>query len=658
MTARAADLLSADPAEAEAVARQVLTTAPGHPQAAFVLGSALRRQGDHEGARALIEPLASAHTGVWSVQHEWALVLFALGRTREAEAPLARSLQLNPAAGAGWRRLGDLKLFTGDLKSAQHAYDRHAGSMVTDPRLRAAADALAESRADAAERAARTVAPGGPGAVAALYLLGEALARLGRLDEAEHALRGALGRASGFTPARESLAALLSRRGRWAEALAELDRALADEPANTRCRILQAASLAEVGDYEAAAVVTADLLREFPDQPHGWLLYGNGLRTLGRAAEAVDAYRRALALDPGCSEAWWTLANLKTYRFTANERAMVATRLARTDLDDRERVELLFTLAKAEEDAGRPAEAFARYMEANALERPRRGYDAAEVTDFVRRSKAVFSKAFFAERSGWGLDAPDPIFIVGLPRSGSTLVDQILASHPMVEGTRELQEIQTIVDWISGPPAPGSLPAYPDQLPQMPREAAAEFGGDYLAWTRAVRRLGRPRFIDKAPWNFMHLGLIQLMLPNAKIVDVRRHPLACCVSAFRQHFSQGWAFAYDLADLGRYYADYVELMAHFDAVLPGRVHRVIYEDLVADTEGEVRKLLAYLALPFDPACLRFFETQRAVTTPSSEQVRRPITAEAVDQWRAFEPWLGPLKAALGPVLEAYPRAPD
>jgi len=656
-TAKAAGLLNSNPAEAEVLARRVLAYAPQHPQAALILGSALRRQGDLESARAAIEPLAGAHAGAWAAQLEWALVLFALGRTREVEAPLARALQLNPGASAGWRLLADLKLFAGDLKSAQQTYDLYARSMISDPRLRAAADALAEGRADAAERAVRAVAAGDPASVVALYLLGEAQARLNRLDEAETSLRRGLERASAFTPAREALAALLARRGRWAEALAELDLALAQEPANTRCRILKAATVAEAGDYETAAEVTAALLEDFPDQPHGWLLHGNGLRTLGRAAEAVEAYRRCLALDPGCSDAWWALANLKTYRFTAEERAAVAARVSRPDLGPGERANLLFTLAKADEDAGRRKEAFTRYLEANALERPHRAYDPDRTTDFVRRSKAVFTQAFFAERAEWGLDAPDPIFIVGLPRSGSTLVDQILASHPSVEGTRELQEIQTLVDWIAGPPTPGAPPAYPDQLPQMPREAAAQFGADYLAWTRAVRRLGRLRFTDKAPWNFMHLGLIQLILPRAKIIDVRRHPLACCVSAFRQHFSEGWTFTYDLTDLGRYYADYVDLMAHFDRVLPGRTHRVIYEDLVADTEGEVRRLLAYLELPFDERCLRFFETARAVATPSSEQVRRPITTEAVDQWKSFEPWLGPLKAALGPVLDAYPHPP-
>ena len=251
--------------------------------------------------------------------------------------------------------------------------------------------------------------------------------------------------------------------------------------------------------------------------------------------------------------------------------------------------------------------------------------------------------------AGWGDPATDPIFIVGLPRSGSTLVEQILASHPAIEGTRELPDIQLMADWAAAQ-GPGG---YPQTLAGLPHTAFSQLGRDYLARTAPRRRLGRPRFIDKAPWNALHLGLIHLILPNAKIIDVRRHPMACGFSIFTQHFAAGFDFAYDLADIGRYYADYADLMAHLDAVRPGLVHRVIYEKLVADTEGEVRRLLAYLGLPFDPAVLRFFETERAIVTPSSQQVRRPVYASAVEHWRRFEPWLGPMKIALGPVLATW-----
>jgi tetratricopeptide (TPR) repeat protein len=415
----------------------------------------------------------------------------------------------------------------------------------------------------------------------------------------------------------------------------------------------KAAALTEIGDHAAAAEVMAAVLADFPDQPQGWLVQGAGLRTLGRIDEAIAAFRRAIELDPERSDAWWSLANLKTYRFSAEERTAIEARLARADLSPADRANLHFTLGQLLEDAGSYGEAFDNYARGNAIEHRRRAYDYRQTTAFVARSKALFTPAFFAERTGWGDPAADPIFIVGLPRSGSTLVDQILASHPAVEGTRELQDIQAVADWID---ATGRPSAYPEALAGAPRDLCAKLGRDYLDWSRAQRRLGRPRFVDKAPWNFMHIGLIRLILPAAKIVDVRRHPLGCCLSAFQQHFSQGWNFSYDLNDLGRYYADYVDLMGHFDAALPGRVHRVTYEALVADTECEVRRLLAYLDLSFDAACLRFFDNPRAVATPSSEQVRQPIFTDAIDRWRRFEPWLDPLKAALGPALAAYPSA--
>jgi tetratricopeptide (TPR) repeat protein len=649
---RAIGLLASDPATAEALARAVLATAPDRLEAQVVVASALRARGAFDQALAILEPIAAGEAASWVAEFELAQTLFALGRSREAVGPLTRALAANPGLTAGLRLLGDIALFSGRLPAAQSAYDRMLGSVIRDPRLQAPAEALAEGRLSAAKTALRAILAEDPAALGAAHLLGEALGREGRLADAETLLAHCVAQAPDAFLVRQSYAAALLRAGKPAEALAELDRLLAREPRDHRCRMIQAAALTEIGDYARAAEVTGALLEVFPDQPHGWLIHGHGLRTLGRINEAIAAYDRCLALDPDCTDALWSLANLKTYRFSDQARVAMAAQLARPSLGPHDRSNLHFTLGKADEDAGRYAEAFDHYVEGNAIEHARRAYDPERTSAFVRDTKALFSPAFFAERAGWGLAADDPIFIVGLPRSGSTLVDQILASHPAVEGARELHDIQVIADWIGLQDG-----GYPQALVDLTPEFAAKFGRDYLDWTCVRRRLGRPRFTDKAPWNFLHVGLIQLILPQAAIIDVRRHPLACCLSAFKQHFSQGWDFAYDLGDLGRYYADYVALMAHVDAVLPGRVHRVIYEDLVPDVEGQARRLLEHLRLPFDPACLRFFETDRAVATPSSEQVRQPIFTEALDQWRRFEPQLGPLKAALGPVLDAWPAAP-
>jgi hypothetical protein len=316
-------------------------------------------------------------------------------------------------------------------------------------------------------------------------------------------------------------------------------------------------------------------------------------------------------------------------------------------LSDEDRFHLDFALGKAMHDAGRPDEAFRHYSEANALRLKSQPYRATEITRVVDRCIAPFTDEAFAERPG-GSDAPDPIFIVGMPRAGSTLVEQILSSHSLVEGTSELPDIPVLAR------KPG---VYPEALLKLSEAERHALGEEYLKRAGVQRRTAKPFFIDKLPNNWLFVPLIQLILPNAKIIDARRHPLGCCFSNFRQHFARGQAFTYSLEDVGRYYADYVRLMAHIDAVLPGRVHRVLYERMVDDTENEVRLLLDYCGLEFEPGCLEFYKTERAVRTASSEQVRQPIYRDAAEDWRAYEAHLGPLKDALGPVLSAYPNAP-
>jgi hypothetical protein len=373
------------------------------------------------------------------------------------------------------------------------------------------------------------------------------------------------------------------------------------------------------------------------------------LRTVGRREDAAAAYRRGITLDPALGEAYLGLANLQT-PLTASEAAAMGREVERPDLAPRDRAYLSFALGRALEASGDAAGAFASYARGAALRRAETPYEARAFTTYVQTSISVFSADFFAARRDFGAEADDPIFIVGLHRSGSTLIEQILASHSEVEGTMELPDVGLIARDLGWSTAGADYPAC---LADLSREAADALGRRFIEATRPQRRLGRRFFVDKMPNNFQHLGLIQLMLPRARIIDARRHPCGACVSAFKQHFADAQAFTYDLGDLGRYYRDYVALMDHFDAVLPGRVHRVIYEDMVEDTEGEVRRLLAHCGLSFEPACLAFHENDRAVRTVSSEQVRRPINREGLDQWRRFEPWLGPLKDALGPALEGW-----
>jgi hypothetical protein len=355
---------------------------------------------------------------------------------------------------------------------------------------------------------------------------------------------------------------------------------------------------------------------------------------------------------------WWSLANLKTFTFSAADLSAMRGQLEKPGLASEDRQHLEFAIGKALEDEGEYEASFRHYNQGNELRHATLAYSARDTSARVARIKRSYTRDFFERRAGYGADAPDPIFIVGLPRAGSTLLEQILSSHSAVEGTMELPEINSITRALRGQGDAGRPMPYHDVVEAMDADALRQLGERYLEHTRIQRKTDAPFFIDKMPNNFQHIGLIQLILPNARIIDARRHPLACCFSGFKQLFARGQSFSYSLDDIGRYYADYVELMAHFDQALPGRVHRVFYERMVDDTETEVRRLLDYCGLPFEEGCLRFFENTRAVRTASSEQVRKPIYREGVDHWRHFEPWLGPLKEALGPVLESYPEIPE
>lgn len=535
------------------------------------------------------------------------------------------------------------------------ALDRALEAAKRDPGLLRAAEALLDNDLPLAEGILRPHLHARPTDVAAIRMMAELAGRLGRYKDAEALLRRALELAPDFTAARANLATALYRQNRPAEAIDALDAILEAEPDHAGHQNLKAAALSRVGGYEEALALYEEVLDRLPGQPKVWMSYGHVLKTVGRTGDGVAAYRRAIALAPTLGEAWWSLANLKTVKLGEGDVAAMERALAAPALPIQDRLHLHFALGKALEDSGEANRAFAHYAEGNRLRRAMIGYDADEVSTHVERSRAFFTPDFLASRAGRGCPASDPIFVLGMPRSGSTLVEQILASHPLVEGTMELPDIPLIARRLGG--GKGEEDLYPECLEALGPGELRALGEEYMERTRVQRREGRPFFIDKMPNNWVHVGLIHLILPNARIVDARRHPLDCCFSNFKQHYARGQGFSYSLTDMGRYYADYVRLMAHFDSALPGRIHRVVHERLIDDPEAEVRALLAYLGLEFDPACLAFHENRRAVRTASSEQVRRPLNREGQGQWRPFERWLEPLRDALGPVLDAYPDAP-
>jgi len=655
--AHAARLLENDPALAAEQAREILQVAERDPGALLVLGVALRRLGQPRGAVATLGTLVREHPRFALAQLEFGLALGAAGQGDEAVAALRRALELKPTLPQGWLALAGHLAATGDDAGAARAHAEHLRHSLRDPGLLRAADALAGHRVPEAERLLRAHLAKAPGDPVALRMLAEVAARLGRNEDAERLLAHCVELAPAFHAARHQYALLLHRANKPVEALEQLDVLLRAEPDDPGHRNLKAVVLCRIGDFANAIDLYARLLEEYPAQPRIWLSQGHALKTAGHTDRAIAAYREALRRAPGFGEAWWSLANLKTFRFDEGDVAAMQAQLARPDLPAADRFHLDFALGKAHEDRRAWERAFVHYRDGNALRRTGAPYDADDTTARLAHARRLYTREFFEERRGWGAQAPDPIFIVGLPRAGSTLVEQILSSHPLVEGTTELPEIITLTRQLRALAAGGGPAPYHDALAALDADAVRALGERYLERTRIHRHGGAPRFVDKMPNNFAHVALIHLALPNATIIDARRHPMACCFSAFKQHFARGQGFSYDLADLGRYYRDYVELIAHFDDVLPGRVHRVIHERLVEDTEAEVRRLLAHCGLPFDPACLRFFENDRPVRTASSEQVRRPINRDGFDQWRHFEAWLGPLKEALGPVLDAYPDVP-
>jgi tetratricopeptide (TPR) repeat protein len=651
-----ARLLATQPALAAEQASEILKVVPGHPLATLLLGVARRSCGDPAAAVQILEPLVAGQPKWAAAHYEYGVALGALGRGDGAIAALRRAVALKPDLGDGWLALAGHLTAVGDTAGADSAYARHLMCSTQDPRLMDAAAALCENRIPQAEALLREHLKQRPTDVAAIRMFAEVAARLERYSDSEKLLARCLELAPGFSAARRNYATVLHRQYKDVAALEEVERLLAKDPHDPTCRNLKAAILGGLGRYEESIELYAGVLADYPQQEKVWLNYGHALKTAGRQEEGIAAYRRCIALAPNSGAAYWSLANLKTFRFAPSDVAAIQAQLAGGVPSPDDRVQLHFALGKALEDAASYEASFQHYAEANRLRRASAAYDAQRTTARLERSRQILTREFFSARRGYGADAADPIFIVGLPRAGSTLLEQILASHSAVEGTMELPDIISMARALAAE-ARGVSP-YPALLADLSALQCRALGERYITQTRVQRRTRKPYFIDKMPNNFAYLGFIQLILPNARIIDARRHPLACCFSVFKQHFARGQQFAYDLEDLGRYYRDYVALMSHFNNVLPGRIHRVIYERLIEDTETEVRRLLEYCGLPFEEGCLRFYENDRAVRTASSEQVRQPIFTDALEHWRHFEPWLGPLKAALGPALGAYPDTPE
>jgi predicted Zn-dependent protease len=641
---QAASALASNPAQAEVLARGLVARQPNDPRPRLILASALRRLGRSAEALVLLQPLAKAFPRAARTRFELGLCLCATGRGGEGDRQLDEAVKLDANLAEAWDAIETRAFEAGDALRERRAKAALA-RIAAGPLLGRAAELVALERYDEAEPLLRRHCLAQPHDGEGLRLMAACQVAARAFAAAETLLRHALSVEPGSVRVRFDLAHALFAARRAEPALEALAPLLEAEPANPAYRNLQAACLGLLGDDRQAEAINAELALAFPDNPRVAVNHGHAARTAGGRERAIAAYRRAIALSPQSGEAWWGLANLKVGVLSGEDEAQMR-RLLGAGLPDEDRMRIEYALARALEDTGRPEESFAHYAKGAALARVRFAYGARDYPAELAGVEQVFTPQFLAERADWGVDDDAPIFVLGLPRSGSTLVEQILASHPQIEGTMELPYIGAIAGEIEE--AGGA-----QVLAQASPEQIRAWGEHYLAQARVHRRLGRRHFIDKMPNNFRHIGLIRLILPKARIVDVRRNPMASCFSCFKQLFAEGQEFSYDLGDLGRYYRHYLAILRHFARVAPGAVHTLIYENLVEDTEGQVRELLAGVGVEFDPSCLRFFENSRAVRTVSSEQVRQPIYRSGLDHWRGFAPYLGPLEQALGDALEGW-----
>jgi tetratricopeptide (TPR) repeat protein len=645
-------LLAGDPGAAERQAREILKILPEDARAVFVLGAARRRQGDPLAARQLLQRVVDAHPGSAYAHHELGLTLAGLGESDAAIAVLHRARELQKDVPGAWRNLGDQLMLAGDRDHAALAYAEQAYAAAPVQPPQAALQALRDGNLPDAVRLLYHHVAAHPADIDARVVLAQTVARLGHLKDAGDMLAACVARAPHSVDARFAYAQVLHAQQRPYPALAQLEQLNSETRREIRVSFLTIACLILAGQFQLANEIAESLLRENPAEAAFWLAHGQTLRIAGRPAEAEAAFRQALRLRPHSGEAWWCLTDLKTARLAPAELDQLRAAATNPAMSIEDRVQAHYALGKVLEDGGEWAPSFTQYQQGARLRHATQRYDPDQNTATCAMVKASFTPEFFLSRPRGSQDG-SPIFIVGMPRAGSTLVEQILVSHADVEATMELPYLAQLALDLSSPGHRLTGQDYFQTIATLDQRGLASLAQNYLDQASRHRMQGAPHFTDKLPGNFIHAGLIELLLPNAIIIDVRRHPMAACFSMYKQLFTGGQEWTYDQTDLGRYYKDYLSIMDHFDAVLPGRVHRVIYEDLVGDTEAEIRRLLNHCRLRFDPACLRFWETVRPISTHSSEQVRRPVFRAGLNRWRQYAAWLGPLESALGPALHGW-----
>ena len=639
-------------AEALPATETLLVTVPNNRDVLYLRAFSQRLLGDIPAALATLTGLEQLHPRFSRLYQERGHCYVALKQAPQAIDAFLRGVRINPALPASWSMLEGLYRMTGQPANAAEAAAHVATVAKLPPEVVTATVLFSDGDLAEAEQLIRAFLIKHGHHVDAMRLLARIGVERDVLDDAQLLLEAVLDLAPDYHAARLDYAQVLIKRHLYQRAQEQAEKLLAADRSDRNYRTAYAMTCVGLGLHERAIELYRELLTGAQQPAELHLSIAHSLKTLGRREAAIAEYRAAAAARAGFGDAYWSLANLKTYRFEDGEIQQMQATEAAASTSVVDRYHLCFALGKALEDQQQYENSFEYYARGNALKRSESRYQPEVLELNTRLQIEVCSRELFARNQNGGEPAADPIFVVGLPRSGSTLIEQILASHSAVEGTQELADIPRIVVELQGRDWELDNPRYPVVLAQMSAEDYRRLGWKYLSDTR-IYRTGKAHFIDKMPNNSRHVGLIHLMLPDAKIIDARREPMACCFGIFKQLFASGHEFAYSVEDIARYYRTYLELMRHWDAVLPGRVLRVQHEDLVNDLEGNVRRILDYCALDFEPACVEFHKTERSVRTASSEQVRQPTYREGLDQWRHYEPWLESLRDALGDALTRY-----
>jgi len=638
--------------EALASAEAIAVAAPQNRDALYLVATNQRCLNRITEALAILQELEQQHPRFSLLYQERGYCYVTLRDAPRAIEAFLQAVNLNPALPTSWTMLERLYRITGQIKEAAMASEQVSILAQLPPEVVRAGSLFSDCELSAANAILRAYLLNGGNHVEALRLLARIEHQCNELEDAELRLDAVLTLAPNYWAARLDYVRILLDQQKYLQAHEVIGTMLGPEPGHGDLLSLYAAACVGLGRHEPAIELYRQLLAASPGSHNLHVALGHSLKSVGRQKEAIDSYRKAAAVRPNFGDTYWSLANLKTYRFTQDEIARMLAGEAAPAADPVDRYHLCFALGKAYEDLNEYAESWEFYERGNALKRVESRYRPEITETSTRKQIEVCTEEFFSARAGVGVPDPDPIFVVGLPRSGSTLIEQILASHSHVDGTQELPDIPRIVRGIEGPRSDLENPRYPGMLADLAPEDFRRLGERYMTDTRCYRG-DKPLFIDKMPNNFRHIGLIHLMLPNARIIDVRREPVACCFSNLKQLFASGQEFTYRIEDIARYYNSYLELMRHWDAVLPQRVLRVHYEDVVQDLARNVRRILEFCGLEFEPACLEFYKLERSVHTASSEQVRQPIAREGLFQWRNYETWLGPLKDALGNAVIRY-----